>query len=119
MNRERRESLCDSGVLIGMLLLAAMALLPLLGIEATLWMRVVYSTGALLVLLSRLMATGAPAGASLTLKRLYRLRVAAAVLFVVSAVLLFLPAYATGRDSLAFLLAGAVMQVYVDYRLKS
>lgn len=117
MKQEQLKSWTDTGVLVGMLILAVMALLPLVGVQSALWMRVTYAGGAALVLVARLVAPGAPEGASLRVRRLHRLLVAAAVLFVTSAVLLFVPTMASGRDSLAFLMAGAIMQVYASTML--
>jgi len=109
-----RTTVTNLMVIVGMLVLAVMALLPLLDINQP-WMRWVYAGGAVLVLVARLFQP-APAGSSMRVKRLYRIIDVSAMFYCASAAIaLWRPG---GRDWLAFLLAGAVLQLYATFTLE-
>ena len=95
----------------GLLILVVTALLPLLNIywAGTRW---VFAFGAIMVLAERL--TERYDGDNLRIKRLYWLGKLSALLFCVAAGLLFLPD-SPFQNTLAFLTAGAVMQLYVSF----
>ncbi len=71
-----------------------------------------YSAGAAALLAGRLLSP-TPAGASVRLRRLVRMEVWTALIFVAGAVFLFLP-QAGGNDWIAFTLAGGVLTVYTS-----
>jgi hypothetical protein len=48
----------------------------------------------------------------LRLRRLYRLELCSAVLFVVAAIIAFVGAYGSGRDWIALTMAGAAIKIY-------
>lgn len=73
--------------------------------------RYVYGGGALLLLLSRLF--DGRSSDDFRLKRLYRLDVAVALLFLAGTAVLFWPGMAL-RDWVAFTLAGAALQAYTS-----
>ena len=70
----------------------------------------VYSAGALIVFLSRIVS---PKTSDFRLKRLYRVEMWIGIIFCVGAFFLFYPG-ASLRDWLAFTLAGAALQVYTS-----
>ncbi|MBD5271027.1 MAG: hypothetical protein HDS40_02075 [Bacteroides sp.] len=109
MNNRTASALAVAGLLI---ILAAAALpffhLPRMAAAIT------YSAGAALLLAGRLL-TKAPEGASLRLKRLLRMEVWAALVFVAGAVFLWMPikpGEGAGNDWLAFTLAGGILTAY-------
>ena len=112
MTAETKQRLRDWALIAGLLTMLAMAVLPLLNINEE-WTRWAYAAGAAVTLIARLTAMGQ--GVNLREKRLNWLGVVSAALFVISAAMIF---YSTGtNDWIAFLLAGAVMQLYVSYML--
>ena len=112
MTQEHR--LATSGVLVvaGMLVMVVMALMPLLNINQE-WMRWAFAAGAFIVLVGR--AIGMRRDVSLRVRRLYHLLVTSAILYCVSAAMMF---YSRGtNDWVAFLLAGVVMQLYATWMI--
>ena len=102
-----RTTAASTLLLAGLVALLAMAAMPLLGVTAV-WTHWVYAAGAVLVLAARVMQQ--PGRGPLRLRRLYRLLVVSALLYCASAAMVF---WRRGTaDWLAFLLAGAVMQLY-------
>ncbi len=99
---------------VAMLILLVCALLPLLDVFIP-WLKWVYAFGAVLALAERM--TERYHGKNVRIARLYRLGKVSAMLYCVSAFLLIYPlsGAATGRDWLAFLMAGALMQIYVSF----
>ncbi|MBD5322362.1 MAG: hypothetical protein K2G05_04870 [Duncaniella sp.] len=112
MSRNTLVTLLSMGGLI--LIMAALALPVLhIGREYIMW---VYAVGAALLLAGRLL-TPVPAGASVKLRRLLRMEVWTALVFVAGAVFLFLPVTpgaGAGNDWIAFTLAGGVLTVYTS-----
>lgn len=115
MDRTKTINLCLS---ISMLLLLAMAVLPLLQIQWP-FAAYVYGVGAIGTLVCQLMDRYT--GDNYALKRLYKLNVVSALCYVVSAALMIYSRYVVGADFktdwLAFLTAGAVLQVYTSFRI--
>ncbi len=85
--------------------------MPLLHVAVT-TARYVYAAGAALVLIGKIF-TPVPEGASLRLKRLYRLDVFCGLFFVAAAVFLFISG-GSSTDWLAFTLAGGALQIYTS-----
>ena len=104
---------------VAMLLLVGTAILPLLNIywEGSKW---IFAFGAVLALAERL--TERYRGDNLRVRRLYTMGKVSAVLYCVSAYLLINSSTGNPSDWLAFLMAGAVMQIYCmfvyDYEKK-
>ena len=98
---------------IAMLVMLAMALLPLLKIH---WVaaKYVYAAGAVATLVARLMLKWPDS--TPRIKRLHRIENVSAMCYCVSALLLFLPG--TGvSDWLGFLTAGAALQIYAAFTI--
>lgn len=96
----------------GLTAMMLMAVLPLLDINYE-WMRVVYAVGAALVLLARLLSRYN--GRNLRVRRLYRMGIVSGLLYCASAVMLF---WGKGTTNwIAFLMAGAVIQIYASYMI--
>ena len=113
-----KTKLMDWAGAAGLLVMLAAAVLPLLDVHAE-WVRWVFCGGAVVVLLSRLF-TPSP-GTSVRVRRLHRISIMGAVLYCVSAATLLLPRLSTrwalalaGNEWIAFLLAGAVLQLYAS-----
>ena len=106
------SGLSDVLVLIGLLIMAVMALLPLLNVNQE-WMRWTFAAGALIVLVARIM--GVYRGSSLRIKRLHRILISSAILYCASALMMFI-SHGT-NDWIAFLLAGLVMQCYASWMI--
>ncbi len=94
---------------LGMLVLLGAAFLPIVGVNWP-WLRYAYATGAALTLVSQVLTPSADN--SLRVRRLTRMNVWAAVLYCVSAACLFVHDASMQKSWVAFLLAGAVMQIY-------
>lgn len=92
-----------------MLILVVTAMLPLLNIywEGSKW---IFAFGAVLALAERL--TERYKGDNLRVRRLYMMGKISALLYCVSAYLLIFAPTGKTTDWLAFLMAGAVMQIY-------
>ena len=109
------------GVLLalGMVMLVVSAAFPLLGVwpEGMLLMRYIFAAGAATVLAVRL--TEVYEGKDLRVKRLHSLERVSAFLYCVSAFLLFYYGNRLGGgDWIAFLLAGAIMQIYTSFMIQ-
>ena len=106
------------GLAVAMLMLLVAAVFPLLGImkEEMMLMRYVYAAGAALAFV--VLATQVYEGKNFRVKRLHGLERMSALLYCVSAYLLF--NYGNewgGTDWIAFLLAGAIVQTYASYMI--
>ena len=118
MTTEKRNSIANILVAIGMLIMVVMVFLPLLPSmnENLAWMermRWAFAAGAGIVLIGRMLSVYD--GPVLRIKRLYRLLIASALLYCGSAVTMFI---STGtNDWIAFLLAGLFMQVYATWMI--
>lgn len=102
---------------LGMLLLLAMAVMPLVGMNYA-WVKYVFALGAVLTLVARII--GRYKGKNITIQRLYRIQTGAAICFCASAAMLFvcMRNYVQEKDWLAFLIAGAVVQLYSTFRIE-
>jgi len=107
-------------VTIGLLLIAAGTLIPLLNGHDTLYrnmpdtFKYIYSAGAAVLLIARLFSTYK--GKVLRLKRLRRIEIWRALFFCVAAFFLFYETDTT-RNWLAFTLAGAAIQAYTSFMI--
>ena len=104
---------------LGMVMLVVSAAFPLLGVwpEGMLLMRYIFAAGAASVLAVRL--TEVYEGKNLRVKRLHSLERVSAFLYCVSAFLLFFYGNRLGGgDWIAFLLAGAIMQIYTSFMIQ-
>lgn len=95
----------------GLIIVMIAAAMPLLHVPLD-TARIIYAVGAAMVLAGRIF-TPVPEGASLRLKRLYRLDVFCGLFFAAAAVFLFING-GSSTDWLAFTLAGGVMQIYTS-----
>lgn len=110
MAQKQNEQIKDWIYIAGLLVMLAMALLPLFDINH-MWMRWAYAAGAALTLVVRL--TQRYKGKNTRLRRLYVLATTSSVLYCVSAALTFLSQGTS--DWIALLMAGALMQVYASF----
>lgn len=105
---------------IGLLMIAAGTLIPILSAKETLYrnlpdtFKYVFTAGAAILLICRLLNTYK--GKILRLKRLYRIEIWSALFFCVAAFFLFYEKDST-RNWLAFTLAGAAIQVYTSFMI--
>lgn len=112
-NTKGSNQLSDVLVLIGLLIMAVMALLPLLNINQK-WMRWAFAAGAVIVLVARVL--GVYRGPHLRIKRLHRILISSGILYCASALMMFISQGT--NDWIAFLLAGLVMQVYASWMIE-
>lgn len=111
------KKLSPTLLIIGLLLVAAGVLLPILsGDILNNTFRYIFAVGAGLTLIARLYQQEPPAGTPLKIKRLTRLESWSALLFCVAAFFAFYSAPQL-RDWLAFTLAGAAIQIYASIAL--
>lgn len=113
----KREQIINTCLSISMLLLLAMAMLPLLKIT---WAPApyVYAVGAVGAFVSKLFEKYK--GSDPGLKRLYKLGKVSVSCYLMSAILMIYGLYydpTVAVDWLAFLTAGATLQVYVSFRI--
>ena len=104
---------------LGMVMLVVSAAFPLLGVwpEGMLLMRYIFAAGAATVLAVRI--TEVYEGKNLRVKRLHSLERVSAFLYCVSAFLLFFYGNRLGGgDWIAFLFAGAIMQIYTSFMIQ-
>ena len=113
-NQEKNQGgqLSEILVIIGLLIMAVMALLPLLNVNQE-WMRWAFAVGALVVLVARFL--GMYHGPSLRIKRLHHLLITSGLLYCASASTMFISQGT--NDWIAFLLAGLVMQCYASWMI--
>lgn len=108
-----RQKVANVLLAVGLLVLLAAAVMPLVGLMYP-WLRYAYAVGAAMTLLARMLEQYT--GKNLAIKRLYRIQLASAVLYCASAALLFYSS--SEKDWLAFLMAGAVLQLYTTFRIQ-
>ncbi len=131
---EKRRKYVEAGATIGLLLVLGAMMAPFLGGmagTAMAWAKWVYAAGALIYTAARVVDVNAP-GDSLRLRRLRRLEFWAGVCFIVGGAFWFYKEqYYTGffagplaivRQTVAFTMAGAVIQIVaswmISYRMK-
>ena len=115
MTKEKRISIANLLVLLGLLLMLVMAVLPLFlhhleGKESMCW---TYAAGAFIVLAARLI--GYDNDGSLRVKRLHRILIFSGLLYCASASVMFIPDMS--KNWIAFLLAGLVLQIYASWMI--
>lgn len=110
-NTQRRNLISTILVTIGLLSIMTATLLPLLHIAGS-WMRYLYAAGALLLLIGRFVAPPVKEG-PVRLRRLIRIEILTALIFIAGAVFLFIPTYG-GTDWLGFTLAGGLLTIYTS-----
>lgn len=113
-SRQQRARIIDYCVSLCLIILLVTAFLPLIHIQ---WAgaRYLFAFGAVGALAARLFEHPS-SDATLRVRRLYRMAKVSALCYVISAFFMFYP-YAKAQDWLAFLTAGAVLQVYVSIML--
>lgn len=112
MTQENRTKISNVLVLIGMLVLVVMAVMPLLDMNE-MWMHWAFAAGAFIVLVGRFI--GIYDGPSLRIKRLHHILIFSAILYCVSAWMIF---FSPGTNNwLGFLLAGVVVQLYASWMI--
>ncbi|MDE7376657.1 MAG: hypothetical protein K2N16_07395 [Muribaculaceae bacterium] len=117
-----KEKLCLTAVTIGMLLIGAAILIPIITFylehhqPTSALFKYLFAAGAVLVLAGRVL--NQYKGKNMRLKRLVRIEAWSAVFFCAAAVFMFYPPspYMLGnmRSVLAFTLAGAIIQIYTS-----
>lgn len=115
MIQNKRTTISNIFVLIGLFLMVIMAVTPLLNnpninMELMKW---IFTAGAIIVLVGRLI--GIYRGSSLRIKRLHGILVFSAILFCASASSMFL--FQGTNNWIAFLLAGLVVQLYASWMI--
>lgn len=113
-----KQKIANLLLTIGMFILLVIAALPLIGIMQS-WFKYVYAIGAILTLIARVMERYQ--GKNITLRRLYRIQMVSAICYCASAAILFssMNNFISEKDWLAFLTAGAVMQIYSSFRIQN
>lgn len=116
MTQNNRTNLSNILVLVGLLMMAIMAVTPLLvnhDINMEL-MRWIFTGGAFLVLVGRLI--NIYRGTSLRLKRLHVILIFSALLYCASASMMFI--FQGTNNWIAFLLAGLLVQIYASWMIE-
>ena len=114
MTKEKRFSIANLLVALGLLLMLAMIVVPLFNnLEDKEWMRWTYTAGAFVVLVARFI--GHDNSGSLRVKRLHGILIFSALLFCASAAVMFMPD--VSRYWLALLLAGLIVQLYASWMI--
>lgn len=115
MNHMTRTTISTLLAMIGLLLIMSAMAMPVFHIERA-YISWIYAIGAASLLTGRLMQK-APEGATPKLRRLLRMEVWTALVFIAGAVFLFLPVRpgaGEGNDWIAFTLAGGVLTLYTS-----
>lgn len=109
----KKERLLNTIHAISMLIIACTAALPLLHID---WigLRYIFAVGAIGAFVVRMLSRYA--GSNLRIKRFNRMEIVSSLCYMVSAFFMFYPD-AQKTDWLAFLTAGAVLQVYASFMI--
>ena len=116
MTQDKRTKISDIMVIVGLLIMAAMAIVQLLvnldiNVELTRW---TYIAGALIVLVGRLV--GIYKGPSLRIKHLHLILVFSALLYCASGSMMFF--FEGTNNWIAFLLAGLAVQMYASWTIE-
>ena len=98
-------------ITIGMLLIAAGTVMPLLTQGGSDLFKYIYGSGAVMLLIGRLFSSYN--GDNIRIKRLYRIETWSAIFFCVAVFFMFYEG-AGARDWLAFTLAGGAIQIYTS-----
>ena len=102
---------------LGMVILLMAAVMPLVGMTFQ-WIKYVYAIGALFTLVARLIDRYT--GKNVAIRRLSHIQSVSSICYCISAATLCVPMgeYVSEKDWLAFLLAGAVLQIYSSWRIQ-
>ena len=116
MKQEKRTTLSNIMVMLGLLIMAVMAITPLLvnhdfNMELMRW---IYTAGAIIVLVGRLIDIYR--GPSLRIRHLHVILIFSALLFCASASMMFI--FQGTNNWIAFLLAGLVVQMYASWMIE-
>ena len=114
MKLQANQKTANMLLCLGMLVLMASALMPIIGMKWE-WLRYSYAAGAALTFVAQVMMPNT--GDTLRERRFARINVWSAVLYCVSAACLFIHDSAMQKSWVAFLLAGAVIQIYATLML--
>lgn len=95
----------------GLLIIVAATAMPLIWMDNS-WYQWLYAAGAVVLFIGRLMTPGLKE-APLRLRRLLRIETWGSLLFVAGAASMFWDS-GSGRDWIAFTLAGGIIQVYTS-----
>ena len=115
MKQDNRITLSNILVIVGLLIMAVMAVMPLLvnhniNMETMRWG---FTAGAFIVLVGRL--TGFYRGSSLRIKHLHGILIFSALLYCASASMMFI--FQGTNNWIAFLMAGLVVQMYASWMI--
>lgn len=125
-----KRKMVEIAATFGLTLVAVGMLVPFAAIEnasLALAMRIIYATGALIFTVARMVNVNAP-GDSVRLRRLRRMEMWAGFCFIVGGAFWFYNAYRFSyipftlpmmRDTVAFTMAGAVIQVTASWMITS
>lgn len=111
---QKKEEILNIILSASMIIIAAAAILPLLKIQWT-GLPYLFSAGAAGTFIVRLLGKKYT-GTNLRIKRLYRIEMVSSICYLLSAFFMFYP-YGQQTDWLAFLTAGAVLQVYASFMI--
>ena len=116
MTKEKRFSIANLLVALGLLLMLAMIVVPLFNhLDDKEWMRWTYTAGAFVVLVARFI--GHDNSGSLRVKRLHGILILSGLLFCASAAMMFIPDDYVHNSWLALLLAGLIVQLYASWMI--
>lgn len=116
MTQDKRTTISNIFVIVGLLTMAVVAVTPLL-VNHTFnvkWMRWIFTAGATIVLLGRLI--GFYQGPSFRIKHLHAILIFSALLYCTSAAMMFI--FQGTNNWLAFLFAGLLVQLYASWRIE-
>ena len=108
-NQKSDKKVVNALLCVGMLVLLASAFLPIVGVRWD-WLRWAFAAGAVMTLVSQVLMP--VASENFRVRRLWRMNVWSAILYCVSAACLFIHDESMQKSWVAFLLAGAVLQIY-------
>lgn len=111
---QKKEEILNIVLSVSMIIIATVAILPLLKIQWT-GLPYLFAVGAVGTFVVRLLSPQYK-GDSLRIKRLFRLETVSSICYMLSAFFMFYP-YSEQTDWLAFLTAGAVLQVYASFMI--
>lgn len=121
-DENKRIEIQNITLAVATLMLLVAAAMPIFGVHGD-WAKYLYSLGALAALAER--CTERYAGKNLRIRRLFRMGKVSALLYCVSAFFLFSSTLNINigtswgnRDWLAFLLAGALLQIYASFAIQ-
>ena len=116
MTQDNRTKLSDIMVIVGLLMMAVIAITPLLvnhQIDMEM-MRWIFTAGATIVLVGRLIGTYS--GPSFRIRHLHVILIFSALLYCASASMMFI--FQGTNNWIAFLLAGLAVQIYASWAIE-